>query len=1201
MSDATLNWCKLGLDPDLASNRRTLIEASAGTGKTWTISMLYLRLMTERGYRAGQVVVTTFTEAAAQELRERIRGRLRWALALANASELPDHDPEDDPEVRTWLGDRWQDVSGVQAQDALRLRLALSELDLAPIGTIHGLCRKILGDQPFASASPFRLGDLTAEEDLVRELDEDLIRRCAHAPEAGAIQRVAVEEMLKKTGKARGEVTRVLALVLSSANKIVGPDLDAFNTAIADLSVHRASLLALAEREDWRKGNGDGGLPKHLRAFAAASDDHSQLALALGGLDNIAKAPNSYVQSAFKDEFEQHAGFQAVKAIAVRFANLKSSLSVLPVWMHRDQLRAWRRDRLVERNQFTFDDLIDRVHLGAVTDANSRRLVDPLFAAWPVALIDEFQDTDARQYAIFDAIYRDERGLPRGQLVMIGDPKQAIYSFRGGDIHAYLTAAGQATQRMTLTQNFRSAARVIQAMNALYEVAPHPFGSGMEHIAYEAVTPAGRADQKPLVTSAALGQGGLQFHLSENDAAAKSAGISDDQRALASCADQVMAYLQPGAARIGDSPVQPKHIAILVPTKKQVATMRDLLAERGVPCVGGGKDSVFESEWATDLRIILYALLNARDAGALRAAMATRLIGRTMLELKSMLQDLVQWKCEAERFAEWAQGWREHGVLHVVDRLVDYAAPKLLVQTDGERALTDLRHLGELLEAKSHEVSGREQLLAWLADQTGATRDGDEQSSRDRELRIESDEKRLQIMTLHSSKGLEFDIVMLPLMPKHDGKYSRTPKFGAATPSEGSQRTVDLGSVTFELHKGSLERDQNQERLRVLYVALTRARHACHVFLPETWVAPSEPKKGSKKDGPGVNESGIAHLLHGVDLRALSEAIDGIHLERNAAVSSALALPAQGGDAARHARHFDRSLPFIGSHSFSTLTHRSKTTRLDDDSAAVDELASSDFAGVPGDSDIERIAHPELVVLKDLRGAHVGNALHAIFEDRAHDVPVIDQLSLVRARMEEHGVRGRDDLASLFARRIDASLAAELGGGMRLGQIAPEVQRAEMAFHIAIPLLNLAAFGRVCADHGYPDLLPDHASRRELRGFLTGKIDLVFEHGDRVHVLDYKSNWIGDAVMDYQGESIDEAMRSHAYDFQALLYVLAVDRYLQQRKQDYSRERDLGDVIYLFVRAAGIADGAGVWRHRFPMTLIAELETLFDGGVGAHA
>ncbi|MBP9154937.1 MAG: UvrD-helicase domain-containing protein [Xanthomonadales bacterium] len=1205
MNEAALNWQSLGLDGDTLAHRRSLIEASAGTGKTWTISTLYLRLVTERGWRASQVVVTTFTDAAAQELRERIRTRLTWALTLTAATQLIET-PDDDPGVRDWLAQRWQGEPGSQAQDALRLRLALSELDSAPIGTIHGLCRKILSDQPFASASPFRIGEMTADEDLVRELVDDLIRVCAHTNGDGLAQRAAVSAMLDADQNQRRDIEQVVKLVLSAANVVIGPDLDAFDAALSALEPHRTALAALAARTDWRKSVGTGQLEQYLLSLAGASDDLLALRDAISGFEAIAKAPTSYVVAKFKNEFEQNPAFLAAKALAQQFIALGKCLHVLPALMHGEKLRTWRQQRLTERNQFTFDELIERVHQGTVASSSARMLADRLFAMWPVALIDEFQDTDARQFGIFNAIYTDVNDAPRGQLIMIGDPKQAIYSFRGGDIDAYLGAAKRATQRMSLTKNFRSSARVISALNELYAAATCPFGMENNGIAYAEVTPSGKADEKPLVTSMSLGGGGLLFGVLTASDDDNEQIVREEDRALAACADQIMAYLQPGAATIGDEPVQPKHFAILLPKRKYIGVMRDLLTQRGIPCVGSGNDSIFETLWARELRVVLYALLQVTDAGALRAAMATRLFGRTLLEIEALDGDLREWKREVERFAGWASAWREQGVLHAINQLIEMAAPRLLAQLDGERAMTDLRHLGELLQARSQETPGREQLLVWLADQCDGGSGGNERSGKERELRIESDEKRVQIMTLHASKGLEFDIVMLPLMWKHD-VIRTAPKFGARSSASDSMRIVDLGSPEFEAHVERLALEQHQERLRVLYVALTRARHACHVILSAKLASRRGDDSGAKAAAPKCNDSGIAHFLYGIALTTLAQKSEWIHVGPVLPASGNDALAVVVANADRVARRFERWLPFVGSHSFSTLTRQRKAIGVDDGGAANDENETHPAAEDTTsnrDSTVHRDRHAAIQSLSDVRGAKFGNAMHAVFEHREHGRPLSQQVAFVSVQLLNEGVRagdGRADLVPTLAARVDAALAADLGGGMRLNDVAADAQRAEMAFTIQLSVLQLQAFERVCRRHGYPDLLPSVLHRSELRGFLTGKIDLVFEHGGRVHVLDYKSNWLGDSVTHYLGDSLVAAMHEHAYAFQALLYVIAVDRYLRQRKPDYQRERDLGDVIYLFVRAAGLADGAGIWRHRFPSALIVELDALFEVNLEATA
>ena len=1171
--DAILHWSLLGLDATVAQHRRSLIEASAGTGKTWTISVLYLRLVLENGRRVREIAVTTFTDAAAQELRLRIRDRLGWALHEIAQLNLDIDDREND--ARAWLRARWHTVA--PNQDAIALRLALSELDLAPIGTMHALFLKVLIDAPFAADGAFRAGALIGSDELHQELGEDLIRALAQRPVDDASDREAVVYVLSLTPADRHKLLQAL---LTPGVTLRAASIDVASL-LADASIWAERVRELAQRDIYaRKGSAVANQLHQLADFLAAGD-----ALAAykdnGALDEPAgldkRVRPQFIESVRADPTYQYAA-RTSRLLSLRERMTRSRLLLAAA----GKLRVWREQRLRERQQLTFDGLIRHVYAETTRGRDDHgHLADTLFAQWPVALIDEFQDTDAQQYAIFDQIYRDRGEVPRGQLILIGDPKQAIYRFRGGDIDAYQRAAANCTQRMRLGVNYRSCTSLVEALNDFYGACGDGFAFAQTGIRFDAMRAAGPADAHRLHLHGTLVERPLLLH---------ETGARDDESVLIACADQIADYLQPGAATLGAKPLQAGDIAVLLPANHQVARMRALLALRQVPCVGAGRASVFDGETATALRVILHACVHHRDARALRAALSTVWFGLDCDALRALDDNHVQWRRHADTFARLAQMWQERGVLSVVDALLTQAAPRLLATVAGERALTDLRHLGEILQLQAAQVHGREELLGWLARQCEGAAAEDDTTAKERLLRIESDQARVQLMTLHGAKGLEFPIVMLPLMWAQRG---RKEAFPVVTDAHG-RRVLDLGSE----HIDDTLRDAAQaavhERLRVLYVALTRAAQACHVFV------------GPRTSKDPAQASALDLLLDRCDHAALARSphidVAAPLLQQTvtlAAISREQRAREEHARVTRVPRH-DHQL--LSVHSFSTLTHALKQD-LADDVAAITEDEDDEDNLAPLLRVADPAAHPELLTLADLKGAAFGTAVHGVFEHRDKDLPVAAQPGLVRAQLRAAGVRiAGDQEASridTLARRIDTCLAAEIAPGLRLGALPAAQQRAEMDFQFVLDTVDLAALRTLCAAHGEADLVPARISWETLSGFMTGKIDLIFVHAGQAHIVDYKSNFLGDAVDDYRDTALAAAMQRDHYRFQAFIYTLALDRYLQQRQRDYRRERDLGACFYLFVRAMGLTADAGIWRHRFADTLVAQAQDLFarSGGV----
>ena len=1149
------HWRELALDPQTAPHRRILVEASAGTGKTWTISVLYLRLVIEHGLRPDAIVVSTFTDAAAAELRERIRARLQWALRRCTGTADANADED---EVDRCLGEAIARSSLDEV--CWRLQCAVAELDRAPIATLHALCKRVLTEQALASGSALRIGELVSDEALRDELFDDLTRWLAHDRDEDEAS--GLPALRRMTPEARAKLLQAaMAPGLTALGGDVAPlcalfDDPAWPTRLRDFAStlamngkKRALRSRLGELADWLEG----------RSLAAAADPKiRELADAEFWCEQL---DADHVARSLADPIAAFAR-TAAALVAGRDLILRAcgARRVLPM------LAAWREARLAEREQFTFDDLITRVHAEATAPrGGGASLADRLHAQWPVALIDEFQDTDARQWGLFDAIHRDHDGQPRGLLLLIGDPKQAIYGFRGSDIATYLRAAATTTQRLSLGVNQRASSALVIATNALYAASPSPFAMADDTIRYVPVQAAGRTDTQPLRRADGQPVMPLQLHVAEADP-------------LERCAAQIADYLAPNRWSLGERALAPGDLAVLLPTHADILALRERLARRRIPCISAGRSDLFASIWANELRVVLHALADPTDAGALRAALATRLLGVDYAELHRYAEDSARWRAQVDRLVAWSTAWRRHGVLHAVDRLVAEAAPRLLARIDGERALTDLRHLGELLQAEAPGHGGQHQLLAWFARQCDQPGAGDD-AAKARELRIESDAGRVQLLTLHASKGLEFPVVLLPLMQAHRGRRNDYPVW---TDPRDDRRCVDLGSAQIDRHRALAAQEGLQERARLLYVALTRAKHACHLVLPET-------------DAPlGPDGSAWAGFLHGLDLAALTTTCPHI-----AVVSDwpepGMPLATTTPNERRQARSWPTRRQLDAAYSFSSLMARAAPAWHEDEAARDEQAAPAEPILAATDT-----IDPRLQALADWRGSTFGNVLHAVFEHREITRPLRDQRPLVHEQLARAGLQVETARQSAFVdaviERVQATLDADLGGGLRLGDLDARAQRAEMGFQFRLDRLDLARLRALCADAGERGLIPEGLGDTTLRGYLSGKIDLVLVHDGVAHVLDYKSNHLGDRLDDYRGAALDLAMDDHAYRWQALLYVLAVRRYLARRQRGRHDAVQVGDAIYLFVRGVGLAPGAGIWRHHFAPEFLAAVDALFAAG-----
>ena len=1047
---------------------RVLIEASAGTGKTYNIGLIFLRLILEANIPVEKILVVTFTDAAAQELRERLRTRLaeaeRWLRARAAGAR---------DELETWLENTYP---GEAAQLALRrVQLARVDLDRAPIATIHAVCQRILRDFPLDSGSGFGAETLFDETELLRECLDDF----------------------------------------------------------------------------WR-----------LRYLDGASDPAED--------DVVAKGPQDLLWD-LRDLLARDARLLALDA----GATVRARVLLDAFEFCRGEIA--RRARA--RDGATYAMLIDGVYerLRAAP-----QFAETLYAQYPAALIDEFQDTDRRQYEIFDRIYRDADAAPRGLLAMIGDPKQAIYAFRGGDIAAYLRARAQADVAFALAVNQRSSAALVEACNALYAHA----GGGFDdiNVQYQRVSAAGRADEKPYAGVPVV------IHLFRGGATNADGKLLQalgplEELALEDCAARIVELLGDPARTIGGRRVAPGDIAVLLPNNAQVAALRARLVGRGVPCVGSGRGSVFDTDIARELELMLHALVNCGDERAVRGALATRLLGWSHAGLLAAQGEGTAFERELETFARWRELAGSCGVLAVLREVVAAHGARLLALADGERVLTDLRHLGEALA--EHEIgAGLEGAVAWFS---AVRREGENvelDAAQARQLRIESDAQRVQLMTLHAAKGLEFAIVFLPLA------WRVTDRGGARKPKvlhfhdAADAACIDLGSADFAANVARHYREDLQERLRLLYVALTRAVHAVHVY----WV--DRPRKtGDAWEIPAIDEL-IRPAQRALGLRegegslvAMAQRLGRIEIAGPATAMAAKHAELTESNAARGAR---TPLPelraFLWLHSFSSLT---RNATADVESAAADEaeVADETVAAAP------EIADPRLLALDVWRGRHFGDGAHQLLEDSL-DAPIDRQAVACRfAKLGLHPRSGDDDAFAVAAQMLERARTSDLGDGLRLADLSPAARVAEFEFQFPVGV-SVRRLRDIGARHDCEDAFAN-LSATTLNGMLTGFVDVIFEYRGRYHVLDYKTNRLGPGMADYQGASLDAAMRAHHYPLQALLYTVALHRYLGQRVDAYSPERHLGDSLYLFLRAVGLSPGAGVWRRRWPVALIEELDLAF--------
>jgi len=1168
LAATALDWMR---EP-LTAPRRVLIEASAGTGKTHAITLLYLRLLLEASDEQADVrriLVSTFTDAAAAELRLRLRLLLAEVEALLQQRECG---AAPATSVRDGSLAAYLDTQPLPAAAALlRMRRARQDLDLAPILTLHAFCARVLVESAFESGGDLAPGEHVDERALIEECVRDFWRQRYQRDDVDADERA----LLLRAGPEGlyGEVRDYFTL--AEPQRLGGgrAELDAL------LSVLRApacvaELGALAhDVKRYKRSNS--GIRNRL---AALHDALQQRGVAPADLQPLIQDLDDALVA--KGQNPQAAPLSAEPLIQ----QWLRAAALLRDWPHIvrgtvldaaiDFCRAAIPQRLAERGASTYGALIARVRQRAESDSAFAR---HLFERYPVALIDEFQDTDRHQYAIFDAIYAQ-----RGTLLLVGDPKQAIYAFRGGDIATYCRAAASVDARVALAVNWRSTHAYVEALNALYAQAPSAhMGEG---IAYQPVAAGGKAEAARLCCDGRPVTAPLLLRVPIQQASSK---VDETEAyALEACAADIAALLQAGRHTLGPRPLTPGDIAVLLPTNAQIAQLRELLATRGVPAAGSGKASVFATDTAAELALLLQALLEPAP-GMLRAAWLTDLWGMDAADLRQLDADAAARDAAGVALLELAQLWHRRGPLAPVLALCERAAPRLLARRDGERILTDLRHLGELLQQQAAAGASPYAQLAWLRRQRAAPAGGDDPHLQ----RIDSDRARVQLRTLASAKGLQWPLVFLPLAWRAQtaGRKPELLRFHDAT----DRLCVDLGSAQRALHAQWAAREAAEERARLFYVALTRAEQACWVY----WLQGGQAS--------GLENSACGQLLQAAGfaqgeladaaarLRAVCAAWPGVAVDDMPIAAAARYRAPPAPERPRAAQPPPPPPPPWQQWSFTALTRQAGSeprAAADESDAVVDDLQEAPPAG----------PHAVLVELGALRGAAFGDAVHALLETAAPGTRFADDPAALLPALAGAGVSlavlDMATLAPRLAARLDAARRADLGDGLTLDGLAAIAQVAEMEFLLPLQALPVARLREVLQAHGAGDWLPE-VPASVLRGMLGGFIDRVVCWQGRYHVIDYKTNWLGEHLDDYRGAALAQAMQAHHYPLQALLYVLALHRMLRQRLPGYNYAAHMGDARYLFVRALGLAPGAGLWRQGFDAALVHALDALCDGAL----
>ncbi|WP_180795711.1 exodeoxyribonuclease V subunit beta [Vibrio parahaemolyticus] len=1177
-----------------------LIEASAGTGKTFTIAGLYLRLLLGHGsaetrhrvpLTVDQILVVTFTEAATAELRDRIRARIHDArIAFARGQSS-------DPVIQPLLNE-FDDHK--QATEILLQ--AERQMDEAAVYTIHGFCQRMLTQNAFESGSRFNNEFVTDESHLKAQVVADYWRRNFYPLP------------FTLAGEIRQLWSSPSALLSDISNYLTGAPLSlsvpAMKGSLADL--HTENLKRIDElKAQWRESQDDfltlisdsdinkrsytkKSLPTWLEAVSAWAATETT---GYDYPDKLEKfAQNVLLEKTPKGSAPQHAVFEAIETFLANPISLKAPLLAHAI----EHCRAMLANAKNQKQWLSFDDLLTQLSASIDTD-ESELLAARIRTLYPVAMIDEFQDTDPLQYSIFSRIYLNN---PECGLFMIGDPKQAIYGFRGADIFTYIKARNQVSAHYTLGTNWRSSADMVQAVNQVFALPDSPFIYDSD-IPFLPVKYSPNAEKR-IWTMGGQKQPALTYWLQEADDKPLPKGeyLTRMAEATASQIQTILTQAQQGQACLANGEkqkaVQAGDIAVLVRTGSEGRMIKQALAEQGIASVYlSNRDSVFTSSVAQDLQRLLQAVLTPENDRALRASLASELFALDAASLDALNNDEVVWENAVNEFKEYRKLWVQRGVLpmlraviskrHIAERLLEEGASSQ--GENGERVLTDLMHIGELLQQASNELDSDHGLLRWLAQSISDAENG-LGGSDDQIQRLESERNLVQIVTIHKSKGLEYDLVFLPFVFSYR-EASEAKYYDAA-----NDRTV-LDITGNDASMKQADKERLAEDLRLIYVALTRAVYAC-------FIGASPLRNGrSTKEPTGVHRSAIGYLIQNGQEGGINDLHQGLTQQQDELDCVVVADPPQQLEekyVAPQEEIYDLSAKELQNPIDRNWRITSYSGLVKQGSHHVEHDATIEITGFDIDSSEEQdeadLVEPERSIFTFPRGARPGTFLHSLFEEIEFTQPATteENTQIILGLMESEQLD--EEWLPILQQLIDTVLATPLDGkSLLLNQKAPSQRLVEMEFLLPIEVLSAPALNRVIQRHDPLSAKAGDLGFQTVQGMLKGFIDLVFEHQGKYYVLDWKSNHLGDDVTHYHGEALKSAMADHRYDLQYQIYALALHRFLRSRLASYQYEQHFGGVYYLFLRGLDGQSDHGIFAAKPTLDFLQEMDRLIDGQV----
>ena len=1260
----------------------SLIEASAGTGKTYTIVNLYIRLLLGHGCEplgVEQILVVTFTNAATGELKERIRQRLRKAYLDFFARASKD----------IFIQQLIEQSDNVEL-DCQRLALASKQMDEAAVYTIHGFCHKALTEHAFESGAMYEQSFILDESEWLKIAAEDYWRK-----HVVTLPQHTLQLLLKHWATPDAMIKGIGRLLSQHATPHQTKDID---SAIKSVDQYAQQVTKL--KRWWLSNdvslqlskanlNGRAKLGKlptlqDMQAFCKSDllqIDFDKTGWQLFSPEQIAKAAKKGSEDLSHLDFSQFEQLQSMllrcqQNLILAFSQHAMSVVSTNLKSHKDMLHLLSPDDLLTGLQRA-------ISQQAGTDDNT--LANTIRQNYPAALIDEFQDTDPVQFEVFQGIYgasqqepdlgpndknsdedidnnsgensfdnnsklsteikhgadfknnsstiskdssstisKGSSRLSTSCWIMIGDPKQAIYAFRGADIFTYIKAKEWVNNKrhFTLATNWRSAPKLVNGINQLFEnsrkgflfeqsIPFYPVKAGQD---FDGLTVQGKVVES------------LDFqHLCSSENLPISASDASNQLAIAT-ANQISHWLQlaqTDQAQIKNRAITAGDCCVLVRNRNEAQVIKHALSAVNVASVFLARKSVFATQIAADVLRLLKALSQPTDERLLKAALMSELFSFNAQQLDTLFNDESSWQDVLEQRFYWHQTWQKRGLIRAINQVLqhfDVEQGLIKHQPDGLRRVTDLRHLTELLQQQSLQLVGEAQLIHWFE---SCLLEPDHNSD-NQQMRLESDANLVQIITLHSSKGLEFPLVFIPFASSYKTAQQ------ALYHNDEQQLEVDFLIQEQNLQKADFER--LAEDIRLFYVAVTRAVYYCSIGVWNISLGKSKKVSGfgqsalgcllmSAKDQPDSHSQDNAEVA--ITDQHISQRIQALSAKCDLSYrhfTQAQSEPPQG----LVSQDSDIELPKLKALNLTRPV--SRAWRLTSYSAISSQQVHLDMPAPGQDEGQDPVFNQLLNQVQDEalteqsslnselaqnpfsfeRGANAGSFLHGVLENIDLQKPeqlaeVITQQSIWFGIGEQwHDCLENwltDVLLAPFNVEAEAEQVTETNTqtpSISLSKLSAKQVKVEMEFHMPLHEVKVSDFNRIINQY-----FKQHARDyqfEQLNGMIKGFIDLMFEFEGKFYVADYKSNHLGDSYDSYHYAAMEQAMTGHDYHLQAILYTLALHRWLKYKLPNYDYHTHIGGAYYLFIRGMSqVKHGNGVYFVLPEKPMIEALDDLFLG------